>query len=282
MPEFKEITAQKILSATGIKEAQYVINPYRGCQFGCCFCYAQWNKFAQKQSRKWGDFVHIKTNAPTILKKELRQDIHGTIMLGSTTEVYQPVESKYKLTRQILETLAEKNLDIIILTRSNLITRDIDLLKKFKKILICFTLNTLDNEVIKTFEKGSPSADKRIIAIKKLAETGIPVYLHAGPFLPFLTNPEKLLNQLDGFIERVDFENLNQKMLSQSHLNEILVNKFPHLVKDYEKIYQSKENFDKYWQDIRSYLETLRHRFNIKFNIKFHPFDSFFQSYVSK
>jgi len=282
MPEFKEITAQKILSVTGIKEARYVINPYRGCQFGCCFCYAQWNKFVQKQSGKWGDFVHIKTNAPKILAKELQQDVHGTVMLGSTTEIYQPVESKYKLTRQILNTLKEKNLNIIILTRSDLITRDIDILKKLKKVLICFTLNTLDNEVIKAFEKGSPSADKRVTAIKNLAETGIPVYLHVGPFLPFLTDPEKLLNQFDGFVERVDFENLNLKMISRSHLNEILTNRFPHLIKDYENIYRSEESFDKYWHNVRSYLETLQHKFNMKINIKFHPFDSFFQSYVSK
>ncbi len=282
MPEFKEITAQKILSATGIKEADYVINPYRGCQFGCCFCYAQWNKFAQKKAGRWGDFVDIKVNAIKILEKELKTHLKGTIMLGSTTEVYQPIESKYKLTGEILKLLAKKKRDVIILTRSDLIIRDIDILKSFKNILVCFTLNTVDNDLIRTFEKTSPSADRRIEAIKTLADNKIPVYLHAGPFIPFLTDAEKLLSRLDKFIKRADFENLNQQMLTKSGFNKIFAQKFPHLLKDYEKIYHSKENFDKYWNNVRLCLENLRDKFDLEINIKFHPFESFFQSYLSK
>lgn len=271
------ITCQKILSLTGIKQAKYVINPYRGCQFGCAYCYAQWNKFALKQNKTWGDYVQVKSNAVSLLRNEMETAFDGTIMLGSTTEVYQPAETKYRITRGILEILSDMDVPVIILTKSDLILRDLDLLKKFSDILICFTINTLDNNTIRAFEKSSPPVEHRLNAIGKLRENGVPVYLHVGPYLPELTHHELIIEKVNGLVDRIDFENLNLKMVSLDTLRGIIRSNFPELTGIYENIYQDNRYYDDYWNKIKHDISLLRSRLNIEMNVYFHPFDSFFK-----
>jgi DNA repair photolyase len=281
MTKTDEISCQRVLAPTGMAQADYVINPYRGCQFGCRYCYAQWNKFARKQNCEWGSFVHIKTNAPQVLAGELKAGVSGTVMLGSTTEVYQPAERKYRITRQILEQLADTSLSVIILTRSDLICRDIDILRKLKRVLICFTINSLDEGVVRSFEKCASPVANRLDAVRLLRSAGLDVYLHAGPYLPVLTEPEKILDKVEGLVDRVDFENLNLKMLSWERLKHILVSDFPHLVSQYEEIYLNKDGFQAYWDNVRERLTSLSAQYPVAVNIYFHPYDSFFPVYTS-
>lgn len=282
MPEFHEISCQRVLAPTGMSQADYVINPYRGCQFGCAYCYAQWNKFASKKMRRWGEFVDIKINAPQILDQELKLNPQGVVMLGSTTEVYQPVENRYQITRQILEQLTHTSLSVLILTRSDLIIRDIDLLKKLRQILVCFTLNTLDDTVIRAFEKSSPSVDRRITALQALHDAEIPVYLHIGPVLPCLTDPRQIISRVSGLVNRVDFENLNLKMVSWEALEQILMRYFPDILPRYKEIYQNPQIYETYWNEQRSETLLLENSFPCKINIYFHPFDSFFPVFISE
>lgn len=276
MVTIRHIQAERIVAPTNIAPADYVINPYRGCQFGCYFCYAQWNKFARKQSQKWGSFVDVKTNAAELCKKELQHINTGTVMIGATTEVYQPVEKKYRLTRSILSELANHDIRVILLTRSDLIVRDIDILKQLTNVLICFTLNTLDNAVIRAFEPAAPTAERRIEAIRQLSDAGIPVYLHIGPYLPALTDHQTLMQTLHGAVSRIDVENLNLKMVSWDILSNILNTHFPHLTNMYDNMYHNPDRYTSFWDTLKAELLQCNEAFGFNLNIYFHPFDSYF------
>ena len=160
----KEITIEKALSQTSINLADRVINPYRGCAFGCLYCYAARTKNMKKLAAPWGSFVDIKTNLPALLEKELLLDQNiKTILLGSTTDPYQPIEEKYELSKQILEIIKHHKKEVVILTRSPLIERDIELLKQINH-KIFFTFTPL--EIYNWFEPNSPTPEKRLKTIE--------------------------------------------------------------------------------------------------------------------
>ncbi len=276
MIDIRQIQCERVLSPTGMKQADYVINPYRGCQFGCTYCYAQSTRFAQKQTSPWGSFVDVKVNALDILEREIDANPPGRIMIGSITEVYQSVEADYKLTRRILERLVDTDHSVLLLTKSNLIARDIDVLSKLRKVLICFTVNTTQTSVIRAFEQQSPSYEARCEVIRKLHEAGIPTYIHAGPFLPYLTDPEQIMSDLAPYAQRFDFENLNLKMVPWQKLQEIVRTHWPKLLPDYQGVYADEASFDIYWNSVRETIINLGKNFDRKTNVHFHPYDSFF------
>ena len=133
----KEIKAKSILQKSGLPDVDWVINPYTGCRFGCKYCYAAFVGKFKHPGEKWGSFLDAKINAPELLRKELSKKLKntkdiGTIFLSSVTDPYQGLEAKYKLTRKCLEILLDFDYQgkISILTKSTLVSRDIDLFKK--------------------------------------------------------------------------------------------------------------------------------------------------------
>src|SRR5512139_2591112 len=103
----REIFSKAILTKTAISSYDYCINPYVGCGHGCRYCYASFMKRFTGHREPWGDFVDVKINAPQVLKKQLRRAKRGSVLVGSVTDPYQPVEKKYGLTRGCLEALLE-------------------------------------------------------------------------------------------------------------------------------------------------------------------------------
>src|SRR3990172_5539619 len=152
----REIKAKSILTKSGIPGVDYCINPYVGCSHGCRYCYATFMKKYTGHTEPWGSFVDVKINAPEILQKQLKRAKRGRVLISSVTDAYQPIESKYKLTRQCLEILLQSQFPVDILTKSPLVLRDTDLIKKFKDIEVGITITT--NE-----EKIRPHVDSIII-----------------------------------------------------------------------------------------------------------------------
>jgi len=212
-----------------------------------------------KHTESWGDFVDVKINAPEILEKELKRSPKiGTVLLGSVTDAYQPLESKYKITRAILEILLKYDFPISILTKSDLVIRDIDLLKRFSDCEVGFTITTLNEETSKDFEPHSSRPEQRLSALKKLHEIGIKTYVFIGPILPGITNLREIFRVIKDEADFVMAEALNTKCGNWQNIKTLIKRKYPHLVPLYES------GFNKiYWIGIEKEVKKLSREFDM-------------------
>ena len=161
--KIKEINAKTILTKSNLPEADYVINPYIGCSHGCIYCYANFMKRFTNHKEPWGEFVDIKINAAELIpNKDLS---NKTVVISSVTDPYNSLEKKYKLTRNILEKLIPLNPNLNILTKSNLIIRDIDLIKQFKNCSVSISFSSLDENIQKEIEPKASSPKEKIFAL---------------------------------------------------------------------------------------------------------------------
>ncbi len=163
--------------ATGFIAAyDFTLNPYKGCQYGCSYCYAAAFSPNPEMRQNWGNWVIVKDNSTAILEKELEAwyrknpNKPPSIYMSSVTDPYQPIESKYQLTRRLLEVMLEYCPTLVIQTRSPIITRDIDILQRFKRLRINMSIPTGSESVRKDFEPRSPSIKARLNAVLKIKQ----------------------------------------------------------------------------------------------------------------
>jgi DNA repair photolyase len=163
--------------ATGFIAAyDFTLNPYKGCQYGCSYCYAAAFSPNPEMRHNWGNWVIVKDNSTAILEKELEvwyrknPNKPPSIYMSSVTDPYQPIESKYQLTRRLLEVMLEYCPTLVIQTRSPIITRDIDILQRFKRLRINMSIPTGSESVRKDFEPRSPSIKARLNAVLKIKQ----------------------------------------------------------------------------------------------------------------
>ncbi len=203
----REIKVKSVLTGSEISGVDYCVNPYVGCSHGCRYCYATFMKRYSGHTEAWGSFVDVKINAPEILQKQLHRARSGRVMISSVTDAYQPIESKYKLTRQCLEILLQSQFPVDILTKSPLVLRDTDLIKKFKDIEVGITITTNDEKMQKIFEPNAPSIMARIRTLKALHDKGINTYAFIGPVLPM--NPEALSEKIRPHVDSIIIDKMN-------------------------------------------------------------------------
>ncbi|MEW6676264.1 MAG: radical SAM protein [Nitrospirota bacterium] len=153
--KIKEILAKSILSKS--KVFDYTLNPYIGCGHGCSYCYARFIKRFTGNKERWGEFVNVKINAPELLDREIKRKKVGRVWISGISDPYQPIEKRYGLTRKCLKILIDYDWPITIQTRSPLVLWDLELLKKSKKIEVCFTITTSDERIREIFESNAPS-----------------------------------------------------------------------------------------------------------------------------
>jgi len=206
MLRVKEILAKSVLNKSKIFD--YCVNPYTGCQIACPYCYAR--LFMRRYSgheEEWGDFVDIKINAPDILKKQLERAKRGTVWVSSVCDPYQPLEKKYRLTRQCLAALLETQFPLNLQTKSALVVRDLDLLVGFEDAEVGFTITTENEEIAKLFEPKASSVEDRIKALGEINSRGVKTFAFIGPILP--GNPKRLVQRLAGKVIRVYVDRMN-------------------------------------------------------------------------
>lgn len=247
--EIKEIKAKSILTKSGLPGADWSINPFVGCQFGCQYCYAAFIGRWKYPSKIWGQFLDIKINAPEILKKELaslekkyRSKDFGAIFFSSVTDCYQGAEAKYQITRQCLQALADFGYqgEISILTKSPLVLRDIDLLKKLK-VQVGLTITALDDEISRFFEVAAPMVSGRLMALRKLNDEEIKTYVFVGPVLPHLILEEEKLDELflklkEAGAAELYVEGINLSTKIRERLYQYLRGKEPTLIDVFEQM----------------------------------------------
>ena len=155
--EIQEVKTRKILNPTSIDLGEYVINPFKGCENRCLYCYVRFNKVTAREKRNWGEYLDVRINAPELLEAELSLRRPERVLLGSTTECFQTAESRYKVTKKIIEILNRHGVYFTILTRSPLILDYIGLLKEGYCEAIYFTVNNFDSGLKKILEPKSAS-----------------------------------------------------------------------------------------------------------------------------
>lgn len=207
-----EITTRSALVRSKIPGVDYVINPYLGCGHGCRYCYAVFMRKYSRHHRQapWGTFVEVKVNLVEVLRSELRRKRQrGRALLCSVCDPYQPVELRYQLTRGCLETLREYGWGIDILTRSPLVTRDLELLAQIPEVTVGFSIPTDNDQVRKILEPNSPPIGVRLTALQRLHEAGIPTWVFIAPILPM--NPVKLYEAIEAYITDLMIDPLNYR-----------------------------------------------------------------------
>ena len=249
IPEIKLIKSKSILTKSGLPGSDWVINPYNGCLFGCMYCYAAQIARWKHPNEEWGSYLDVKINAPELLKKELtklkkkfgKKDF-GFIFFSSVTDPYVGIEAKYKLSRKCLEILADFGYQggVGIQTKSPLITRDIDILKRLRNVTVGFTITTLNDKVSQFLEVKAPPVSLRLKALKKLFKAKISTYAFIGPILPHFVNNEtgikRILDELQKVgVTEVWFEHINLSPKIKARLYNFLEKNAPELIAEFEK-----------------------------------------------
>ena len=252
----KNVDTASYITKSNLPDADFVINPYTGCPHKCIYCYAEFMKRFTGHTEDWGEFIDIKNATQPINLKNISNT--NCILFGSVTDAYNPFERKYKLTRKILENLIGCDGRIEILTKSDLVIRDIDVFKKFSNLKIGISMNSLDDSFRKETEPRASSVEQRINALKTLKDNGISTYLFLSPLFPEISDFRAILERTEGLFEYVCFENLN---LRGGYLPRVLAfihEKYPFLDELYDSIYKKKCNdyWEKLKQEIIAYCET--------------------------
>jgi len=256
---------KQIITKSNLPAADYVINPYIGCQHSCIYCYADFMKrFTGHTGEKWGDFVDVKINGhETITNKKFNDK---SILLGSVTDPYQAIEAKYKMTQQILEKLIFIQPNLEILTKSNLILRDIKLLKEFTNLRIGISLNTLDDSISKNLEPRASSATSRIKTLRELHDAGLKTYLFISPIFPGITDFKALIETTYPFVDKYLFENLNIRANNRNAIYTFIEKYFPDKIEFYSKLKPKCY----YWNDLKmqiiDYCNSRKIEYQIFFN----------------
>ncbi|MHA1833222.1 MAG: radical SAM protein [Candidatus Baldrarchaeia archaeon] len=263
--KIREIFVKSVLSKSRIYGVMYAVNPYVGCGHGCAYCYARFMKrYTGHEKDKWGKFVDIKINAPTVIAKETKKARPGPILISSVTDAYQPLERRYEITRKILEVLTRRKFPVIILTKSSLVTRDIDLLKKLKHCEVGFTIVTLDDSIREKFEPRASPIKDRLEALWELHQENIPTYGFIGPILPFLSDEtieDLILKLKEVGCSSIMVDRLNIKYGNWKSIKETLQENYPSLLKKYEEILFSKSN---YFEKVKNKIIDIAKKYNIE------------------
>ncbi len=205
--------AKQVLAKTDLGGMGYSVNPYVGCQHACVYCYACFMKRFTSHAEPWGKFVDVKINAAEVFAKGFKKTQPGEgAFFGSVTDAYQPLEAKHKLTRSILEQIAdapERGFRASILTKSDLVLRDVDLLKRIPDASVGFSIALTDEKARRIFEPCASPVRQRIAALETLHEEGIRTFAFIGPILYGITDLPKIFASLEGIVDYVYGETLN-------------------------------------------------------------------------
>lgn len=277
--EFFSLPVRSILNRCDPKRKLpfvWTINPYRGCEFACKYCYARYtHEFMElRDANEFEHKIFVKEEAAWRLRQDLKKVRPGEeIAIGTATDPYQPAERRHLVTRSILEELSRHaGLAIGIVSKSNLVLRDLDLLKQIAEkntIGVHITVTTLNSDLARILEPRAPRPDLRLEAVRKLNEAGIAAGVNCAPVLPDITDSPKELDALvkaasEAHATSIFANPLFLKPCSRSVFLPFIKDNFPNLVQRYEQLY-GKRDFGS--EVYRKHLSALMSKFKKKYGI---------------
>ena len=255
---------------------QWTLNPYRGCEFACRYCFARYtHEFMElHDSAEFEDKIYAKSNLQPILRRELKSiDGSAGIAIGTATDPYQPAERRFERTRSALEVFAEHSgASISITTKSDLVTRDIPLLQRIgerNSISVNITITTLDTGLARALEPRAPRPDLRLKAVRALADAGISVGVFPNPIMPLITDQEKRLDRLAKAARDHGATYFGGGVLflmpsSRRVFFPFVEQHFPHLLRRYKERYESDPYINGPYRDmIRARIAEIRDRYGL-------------------
>jgi DNA repair photolyase len=255
---------------------RWTVNPYRGCEFGCRYCYARYtHEYMELDGAAFETKIYVKKDAGALAEQDLSTEkIWGEhIAIGTATDPYQPAEKEFGATRAILEKMAEREeLSLSITTKSNQVVRDIDLLRRISErssITIHMTVTTLRTRLARMLEPRAPRPDLRLEAIRKLRDAGINVGVNAMPILPGLTDREEDLDALvrasrDSGAQWLAANVLFLMPSSWKPFIGFLEEKFPKLARQYRDFYRGYGDApEDYRNRIKALVDGLRQKYGL-------------------
>jgi DNA repair photolyase len=278
----KEILIKSILNKKKKRDSwfldDYTLNPYEGCSFNCQYCYIRGSKYGENMA----ETLSVKINGAEVLDRQLafrvKKDQRGIIALASATDPYIKAEETYRMTESFLKLILKHQFPVLIITKSEMIVRDIELLKAIDRnaihsndlqgkltrgAIISFSFSTLDLAIAATLEPGAPSPQQRLNTMRKMKDAGFMVGMNCIPTLPFVSDTDEQLEQLvvAGKEHGADYILIggltlfgNQPADSKILYRRFLERQFPHLVAEYKKLYRI------YFAPSRTYLDDLQQR----------------------
>jgi DNA repair photolyase len=277
--EFFTLPVRSLLNRCDVPRLPFswTINPYRGCEFACKYCYARYtHEFMEL--RDGVDFerkIYVKQHAAWMLRRDLKKVKPGEqIAIGTATDPYQPAERRYGVTRAILEELAQHHgLDLGIVSKSNLMLRDLDVLREISRhnqLFVSLTITTLNTDLARILEPRAPRPDLRLEAMRKLNEAGVAAGIICAPVLPGITDsPQDLENLVRAVAQaggKYIFANpLFLKPCSAAIFLPFLVKEFPKLVENYRQRYGERAFVSPaYRKRISQLFAKLRDKYGIR------------------
>jgi DNA repair photolyase len=209
---------------------------------------------------KWGDFLDVKIYGRKIKLNKLDGK---KIVFSTVTDAYNPFEQKYQITRKLLEQFVNTNIKISILTKSDLVLRDIDIFKQITGITVGVSLNTLDDSIREKLEPKASSIEKRLNAVKVLHNEGIYTYIFLSPMFPRITDFREIINESKSYANEFWFENLNLRGAFRSVVLKYIHNNHKNLVSLYDEIYRQKNN--EYWWILEKEIEAFCKKNKVKY-----------------
>jgi len=273
--EIREVVSVNTLNQTSIDLGEYVINPYKGCFYACLYCYARFSKSVRKDEREWGEYIDVRVNTPELLEKEIRSKSPRKVLLGSTTECFQPYELNAGVTGKVLDILNAQGVKYSILTRSPLILNYLDKLSEGCCESVYFTVNDFDDTLKELLEARSPSFRERAEAINLLLARGITVIPYFSPILPFIFDAGKAFS-LFPEARRIEFEGLNFNLGNIRKVVDAVIKIYPGLDAGYSAMYEDMQYYENVWNDISTAIrkEAIIHRKDHR--IHMHRFQGYF------
>ena len=249
-PIIQEVNVKSILSKSNLPVCEYSVNPYVGCTHGCKYCYASFMKRFTGHPEPWGTFLDVKywpkiKNPGKYAGKEL--------FIGSVTDPYNPQEEVFGRTRELLLELKGSGAKISIATKSDLILRDLELIKTFPGARVSWSINTLD-EVFKNDMDDAVSIKRRLSAMEAFHQAGIRTTCFISPIFPGITDVKAIIRRAKGCCNLIWLENLNLRGSFKPVILDYIRNKYPDLVSLYEEIYTHQNR--NYWINLDAELKS--------------------------
>ena len=243
----REVESKNIMTKSTLPVGGYSVNPYVGCTHGCKYCYASFMKRFTGHTERWGTFLDVK-RWPVI--KNPWKYKGQRVVIGSVTDGYNPQEEQFGNTRRILEQLKGSGAEILICTKSDLVVRDLELLKTMGKVTVSWSINTLDEQFRADMDQAV-SIERRLSAMKKVYDAGIRTVCFISPVFPGITDFEAIFERVRNQCDLVWLENLNLRGGFKKDIMDYIQEKYPDLVSLYDAIYNKKD---------RSYFQMLEQK----------------------